>query len=908
MQIKYAIRRLHLVLTLFALFNFKVSAQQISNPARITRAIDEAKLTVLKGNTHPRARAECDQGAAPSSLGLNRILLVLQRNPEQEANLRLLLGQQQQKSSPNYHKWLTPEQFGQQFGAVDQDVHTITSWLSSHGFQINSVAKNRLIIEFSGTAGQVKDAFHTELHRYEVEGKEYWANATDPAIPTALRPVVAGIESLHNFGRKPMHRVVGGVFLPASVNNRIQSHEQGNALFTGGGGCGLNGTPCYVVGPYDFATIYNVLPLWKAASPIDGTGQTIAIVSQSNIFAPDVSYFRADFGLPKGTLNIINDGPDPGRLIGGDETESDLDVQVTGSVAKGATIDLVVSATTNTTAGVDLSALYIVDNNLAPVMSESYGACELEMGVAANQFYNELWQQAAAQGISVFVSSGDSGSAVCDRDEAIASHGLAVNGISSTPYDTAVGGTDFNDLQDPGTYWSATNNSHEASALSYIPEMSWNDTCTNTEFFPLNGVTGAESDCNDSSSIYWQYFTPPVGGSGGASNCTTPSGQSVSNCTGGYTKPSWQTGAGVPNDGARDVPDVSLFAADGLNANMYGVCELDVNGGCQDDPYNVIPIGGTSASAPAFAGIMALINQQTQSRQGLANYVLYALAARSGASCNSSGTPGNSCIFYDVTTGTIAMPCVTGSPNCVTNITDDANGVLSGYSTTAGFDLATGLGSVNVANLVNNWSSVGFEPTVSTLSLTPTTQVTHGSPVKVDIAVTPQTGTGAPTGQVSLITTAGPAAGTFTLSNGSVDATTTLLPGGTYTVTAHYAGDGTYGASDSAPGIPVTVTSEPSTTSLQAFTIGYDWQRRAFHDRRLRLEHNIPAQQCRRAIRPGCTDGNDKPYPDLERNNHNSSRESLFPRRFPQRRRIYDGTASRRLLRAVHSWELLHFC
>jgi subtilase family serine protease len=487
MQIKSVISGLHLGLTVFALFTFNVSAQETAIPARITGAIDEAKLTVLKGNTHPRARAQFDHGAAPSSLGLSRILLVLQRSPEQDANLKLLLDQQQQKSSPNYHKWLTPEQFGQQFGAADQDIHTIVSWLSSHGFQINSVAKNRLIIEFSGTARQVNQVFHTEIHRYEVEGKEYWANATDPAIPTALRPVIAGISSLHNFGRRPMHRVADGVFLPTGVNNRLQHHDQGNSLFTGGGGCGLNGTSCYMVGPYDFATIYNVLPLWKAASPIDGTGQTIAIVSQSNIFAPDVSYFRADFGLPKVTLNIINDGPDPGRLIGGDELESDLDVQITGSVAKGATIDLVISATTNTTAGVDLSALYIVDNNLAPVMSESYGACELEMGTAGNQFYNQLWQQAAAQGISVFVSSGDSGSAVCDRDEAIATHGLAVNGISSTPYDTAVGGTDFNDLQDPGTYWSSTNNSHEASALSYIPEMSWNDTCTNTEFFSAGG-------------------------------------------------------------------------------------------------------------------------------------------------------------------------------------------------------------------------------------------------------------------------------------------------------------------------------------------------------------------------------------------------------------------------------------
>lgn len=820
MQLKSVIRRLNLVLILFVLFAFNVGAQQTAIPARITAALDETKLTVLKGNTHPFARTQFDRGAASSGLPLNRMLLVLQRSPAQESSLKSLLDQQQQKSSPTYHKWLTPQEFGQQFGAADQDIRKITSWLSLHGFQINNVLKSRLIIEFSGTVGQLKEAFHTEIHEYEVNGRQYWANSKDPAIPAAFSPVIAGIASLHSFGRKPMHRVAAGVFSSGSAEGQLKLRNEGKPLFTAGTGCGLNGTSCYVVGPYDFATIYNVLPLWNATSPIDGTGQTIAIVSQSDIYPQDFSDFRSDFGLPEGTLNIINNGPDPGKLATeGDELESDLDVQMAGAVAKGATIDLIVSATTNTTAGVDLSALYIVDNNLAPVMSESYGACELDMGTAGNQFYNQLWQQAAAQGITVLVSSGDSGSAVCDRNEAIATQGLAVNGIASTPYDIAVGGTDFNDLQDPATYWSSTNNSHEASALSYIPETSWNDTCTNKEFFSLNSVTGAESDCNDSGSIYWPNFLEPVGGSGGASNCTTPSGQAVSNCTGGYAKPSWQTGTGVPNDGMRDVPDVSLFAADGLNANMYGACMTDIYGGCYENAYNLVPIGGTSASAPAFAGIMALINQQTQSRQGLANYAFYPLAAQSGASCNSSGTLGNSCIFYDVTTGTNAMPCVTGSPNCVTDTNGDVNGALSGYGTTVGFDLATGLGSVNVANLVNNWSSVSFEPTASTLSLNPTTKVTHGSPVNVNIAVTPQTGTGVPTGQVSLLTTAGPAAGMFTLSSGSVSAATTLLPGGTYTVMAHYAGDGMYAASDSTPGISVTVTSEPSATTLEAFTL-----------------------------------------------------------------------------------------
>jgi hypothetical protein len=818
------VRRILLALASFALLSSLAAPQEIGVPARIKQAIAETKLTVLKGNTYPLARPEFDRGPAPPNLPLNRMLLVLQRSAEQEAALDALLDHLQDKSSPNYHTWLTPAQFGQQFGPSDQDIQTITSWLKSHGFQIERVANGRVTIEFSGTAGQVKEAFHTEIHEYSVNGKEHWANSTDPQVPTVLTPVVAGIVTLHNFPRKPLHRLVG-VFtgLKRSVGYQLVGPPStANPLLTIAGPCGLQSSSCYALGPYDFATIYNVLPLWNATSPIDGTGQTIGIVGQSDIDSQDFSNFRKLFGLPASNLNIIYDGIKPGRLITqGDELESDLDVEWSGAVAKGATIDLVVSASTNSSAGVDLSAEYIVDNDVAPVMSESYGACELDMGTTGNQFYNQLWQQAAVEGITVFVATGDSGSAVCDRGPTSpATQGLSVSGISSTPYDVAVGGTDFNDSQNPDAYWNSTNTDKLASAKSYIPEATWNDSCTNSEFFQFTGSANAESDCNNSSSSFWPNFLVPVGGSGGASNCTVSANQSISSCAGGYAKPFWQTGAGVPNDGKRDVPDVSLFAGDGLNASFYIVCETDFYYGCPDGEYgNLLGIGGTSAAAPTFAGIMAMVNQKTQSRQGDVNYVLYPLAAQPEASCNSTGTVGSSCIFYDVTTGTIAMPCVTGSPNCVTNVAGDQNGVLSGYTTTAGYDLATGLGSVNAYNLVNTWSSVSFQPTVSTLSLSPTTQITHGSQVNVNVTVAPKTGTGTPTGMVSLLASIGPGAGTFTLTNGSVSATTGLLPGGSYTVTAHYPGDGTYAASDSSPAVAVTVNPEPSTTTLQLFTL-----------------------------------------------------------------------------------------
>ena len=800
-------------------------AQRNGAPSRINQTIDETNVTVLKGNTHPLARRKFDRGLAPSNLPLNRMLLVLQRSVEQEAAIKALLDGQQDKSSPNYHAWLTPEQFGQQFGPSDQEIQTVTAWLVSHRFEVNRVSKGRMVIEVSGTAGQLKQTFHTEIHKYDVNGKEQWANSTDPEIPNALAPLVAGFTSLHNFQRKPLHHIAGVLSRPHdAVLKDMKLPTPENPLMTSGGGCGLTGGTCYGLVPYDFATIYNVLPLWNASPPVDGTGQTIAVVGQSDIYPQDFSDFRRIFGLPPATLNIIYDGPNPGKLATqGDEEESDLDVEWSGGVAKGATIDLVVSASTNSTAGVDLSAEYIVDNDLAPVMTESYGECEFDLGTAGNQFYNQLWQQAAAEGITVFVATGDSGSAGCDRDSPTVRQGLSVSGVSSTPYNIAVGGTDFDDLQDPATYWSSVDDANTlASAKSYIPETTWNDSCTNAEFFQFTSDTTAEKDCNDKSGSFSQFFLAPVGGGGGASACTTSANQSISSCAGGYPKPSWQTGTGVPNDGKRDLPDVALFAADGLNSSFYVICETDIYGGCSGPQLPAfVAIGGTSGSAPSFAGIMAMVNQKMQSRQGNANYVFYSLAAQPAASCDATGTLGNACSFYDVTSGTIAMPCVTGSLNCVTNISGDQLGVLSGYGTMAGYDLATGLGSVNVANLVNNWNSISFQPTISTLSLNPTTQITHGTPVNLNITIAPKTGTGIPTGLVSLLTNLGQEVGSFTLANGSVSATTDRLPGGSYTVTAHYAGDGSYAASDSSPGIPVTVNSEASTTTVQAFTLDH---------------------------------------------------------------------------------------
>jgi subtilase family serine protease len=815
MQNRFKLYRGCLVAAVLAFLSFVVSAQTGNVQPRITAAVNESQLTTLRGNTHPYARPQFDRGAAPDSLPMARMLLVLQRSAAQEAALDALMEQQQDKSSPNYHSWLTPQQFGLQFGPADADIQTVSSWLESHGFTVNRVSNGRTVIEFSGTAGQVRDAFHTEIHRYNVNNEDHWANSSDPQIPTALTPVVAGIDTLYNFPREAMHHV-GSAVTRSKDTGKLQSSQP---LFTLGGECGVPGLGCYGVTPYDFATIYDVLPLWNATpTATDGTGETIAIVAESDINIQDVRDFRNYFGLPAKDPQFIYDGPDPGT-VPGDETESDLDVEWSGAVAKGATIDFVISESTETSLGVDLSAEYIVDNNLAPILSESYGICELGLGTTGNQFYDGLWQQAAAQGITVLVSSGDSGSAGCDPHGAPppspAQFGLMVSGFESTPYNVSVGGTDFNDLTNPSAFWSSTNSPPPSnpslppslSALSYIPETTWNASCTNAVLGTLGYSTNAETNCNNGQleGLLWT-----LGGSGGKSACTTSDGQTPSSCGVGYAKPSWQAGTGVPADTKRDVPDVSLFSSiNGPSGAFYLICAADlVEPGytsCQTtDPDTVfIPIGGTSASAPAFAGIMALVDQKTGSRQGNANYVLYPLASKSGNRCTSAANPASTCVFYDVTNGTIEMPCATGSPNCTTSTPGDAYGVLTGYNTTAGYDLATGLGSVNAKNLVGAWTTAETALKASTTTLTLNSgnavNITHGQSVPVTIGVTGTPGT--PSGNVSLIANTGPD-GTegvqgFVLSSGSATGSTNALPGGTYSVVAQYAGDATFGASTS---------------------------------------------------------------------------------------------------------------
>jgi len=710
-----ALRRVSALLTaaLLLMLPGLARAQGSSALSRITAPINESNLTTLQGNTHPLARAEFDRGAAPTSLAMNHMLLVLKRSPGQEAALEALLAQQQDKTSPKYHNWLTPGQFGLQFGPSDQDIQTITSWLQSYGFQNVNVSNGRTTIDFSGTAGQVQAALHTTIHKYVLaDGEEHWANATDPQIPSALNTVVAGVHSLNNFPKKSF-RHARGVVRRSTTTGKFTSVSPEFTFGPLPNGCSGVNPNCYGVGPGDFSTIYNVPATINGVA--GGTGQTIAIVSDSDIYASDVTEFRSLFSLPAINFNQIETGTDPGVVFdngNGDELEAVLDVEWSGAVAQGATIDLVVSPSTNNTFGGDSSAVYVVDGHITPqpyILSYSYGDCELQLGTTGNQFYNTLWQQAAAEGITVLVAAGDNGSAGCDIDQLNgppsqpAEFGLEVNGIASTPYNVAVGGTDFNDFNNPTTYFTNTPGLL-SSAIGYIPETAYNDTCTNSiiysDFFELGS---AELACNNAT-VQSDGFVVTAGGGGGASNCTTPNGPGPSNCSGGYAKPSWQVGTGVPADGLRDLPDVSLFAGDGTIQNFYVVCESDYAGFLSTvppapcslaSPYqDFVGEGGTSVSTQAFAGIVALMNQKQGGPQGNINPLLYTLAGESSASS----------VFHDVTVGTNAMPCLieTGVTGCTITGTGLTVGLLNGYSTGPGYDQATGLGSVNVANLVNN--------------------------------------------------------------------------------------------------------------------------------------------------------------------------------------------------------------
>ena len=675
----------------------------------ITQDINEDNMVTLHGNVRSEANAANDRGAVSDDLTMDHMLLQLQRSPEQEAALEKLIDEMHTKGSPNYHQWMTAPQFAAKFGASKEDLQKVTAWLTSQGFHVNVAYPT--LIDFSGNAGQVRGAFRTSIHNLDVNGVQHIANMSDPQIPAALAPAVLGIVSLNDFRPRAMHKM----------------HK--DYTFTSGG------DTFQAVVPGDLATIYNLNPLFTAGT--SGQGQTVVVIEDTNLFsAADWTTFRSTFGLstftsgslttvhpapPKGSNNCTNPGTN------GDDGEAILDAEYASAAAPSATIEVAACEDTRTTFGGLIAVQNLINESTTPpaIISISYGECEAENGATANAAYNTAYQQAVTEGVSVFVAAGDEGAASCDADEAKATHGIGVSGFASTQYNVAVGGTDFGDTfaGSNSTYWNTTNTPTFESAKSYIPEIPWNDSCAGVLLATFEGFAttyGTSGFCNSSTGE--ADFLTTGAGSGGPSGCATGSASTsgvVSGTCKGYAKPSWQTGVvGIPADGVRDLPDVSLFASNGLWGHYYVFCWSDTTEGgtaCTGAPSGWSGAGGTSFASPILAGIQALVNQKQGARQGNPNPVYYQLAATeygtSGSTtCNSTNgnTVGSTCIFYDVTQGDMDVNC-TGTHNCYRP--SGTNGVLStsdtsylkAYGTTTGWDFATGIGTVNAANLVNNW-------------------------------------------------------------------------------------------------------------------------------------------------------------------------------------------------------------
>ncbi len=661
---------------------FAISADAASAvPARnlVTASVDTNQRHVLAGQHALWATSQNDAGAVANDLPLPQLTIELKRTPEREQAFQQLLKDQQDPASPDYHHWLTPVEVGEQFGASQPDIDAVSDWLSTQGLHVDSVANSRTRIVFSGAAATVANALATSMHYYQVGGETRIANAGDPQIPAALANIVQSVHGLYVSRQRPQNLMV-----PRPQSALKASSERPEETY-----CPSGGTCQYTIFPADFAKIYGASSL--TAQGITGSGQTIAIVGKARVYNTDLTNFEqfagvtfaaptvivppggSDPGAPATTCSMANpDTCDNPTDAVGNQSEATLDVERAGSVAPGAAITLIVSADINSSSGTllaDGSALatnYAIDTNPVParILSISFGSCESANGSAGTEAENQLFQQAAAEGISVFVASGDAGAAGCEGGTSTpgANQTLSINAICSSGSVTCVGGTEFADSADPSAYWAASDSTNYLSALGYIPEGAWND--------PL--------DANGS---------PQFSASGGGVSVYIPT-------------PSWQTGTGVPGTQGRYTPDVSFAAS--INV-PYFACFAAGGGSCvvgSNDEFNFIAAGGTSASTPSMAGITALLNQKIGSAQGNLNPRLYSLATNS-----ANG------VFHDVTAASSSVSnCALSTPSLCNNSTPGASGLsggLAGYAVGTGYDEVTGLGSINVANLLAQWSSAG---------------------------------------------------------------------------------------------------------------------------------------------------------------------------------------------------------
>lgn len=730
-------------------------------PNRIASISTESRAP-LPHTVSPRARIAADLGSTPSSRILDNLTLRFSMTTAQQAALTQLLIDQQNPSSPRYHQWLTPEQFGAQFGLSGADLAKVSSWLTGQGFTITGVARSGTFITFKGTVAQAQRAFNTSIHNLSVDGEQHFSNTNDVSLPPAIAGVVATVTGLNNFTLKARAKVrTVAPASPVGSGNMVQPKYTSSV------------SGAHFIAPGDFYTIYDVNPLISngitglgVGSGVGG-GYSIAVMGQVDISLADVTAFRTASGLctvvsstcptPLPTVKVY--GTDPGPATSststpstGDLAEAQLDVEWAGAAAPNASIVYV-----NSTDVLNVSMPHAIDDNLAPIMTISYGLCEAAATVSGLDSFNQLFQQANAQGITIVGPSGDSGATDCDYQTTIATQGLAVDYPGSSPFVTSMGGTMFNEGSDTGAtaYWSANNGPTGGSAISSaIPTVVWNESNS-------SGLSA---------------------GGGGSSAF--------------FAKPAWQTGTGVPNDFARDVPDISLNAASGHDGYLFCVQGSCTGGGFRNAAGNLSVVGGTSAAAPSFAGILALVQQKIGSRIGNANPTIYALA----------NSPSYTTVFNDITSGNNSSPCQTGTPDC-------PNGGSIGYNASPGYDLATGWGTISTFNLANNWNSVtpiidsGATHIISATSVTTSSPICGISGGSLALSVTVINGTfnnsgnpnigATPTGTVQFLVDNLPTGSPVALSAGRAAYTlnTSALSSGGHTVTAVYSGDNTYASS-----------------------------------------------------------------------------------------------------------------
>ncbi|MBB6187586.1 protease pro-enzyme activation domain-containing protein [Rhodanobacter sp. MP7CTX1] len=704
--------------------------------ARIIEAVDNSRLVTVQGSRPLRTLTATDAGVLPDSKPIRNMSLVLKRSADKQGRFDAYVNQLHNPASPNYHKWLTAKQVGSMFGPAQSDVDQVTTWLSSQGLTVNRVYPSGTMISFSGTPSVVSRAFHTQMHSFKTNGESHFANVSEQQIPAALAPVVKGVASLDNFFPKPQYRNVG-VVSKDKQSGKWKQVSTSPGFTVPPGGLPQDAQTAYDVVPADFNKIYNVEPLWAKPTPIRGAGQTVAVLERTDVQPADIATFRSAF-LPadaQGVVSYVNppselasppvDVPgiqddttcsDPG--LNGDEPEAALDAEWIGAAAPDANILFASCDDSNSpefgpfTAAINL--LNSPDGTPPPpVFSLSYGECEVFSTTDVVGSVGDLWELAASEGVTVFVASGDAGSAGCDQNQSAASFGINVNAMSSTPWNVSVGGTDFDDFGKQSNYWTSTNLPGGLSAIGYIPEQTWNDSCASSKLDAVLKLSDGVTACNTAAG---QEFMNTAGGSGGPSIL--------------WTQPSWQTGIyGVPTNATRVQPDLALFAANGLYGHALVYCMSDPNAGgttCDySNPDNVLynSAGGTSFAAPAMAGIQALINQATGQSNGLITPALYDFASKeygtnespnlaSLNACNSSSGAaiGSTCVFNDVTQGDNNEPCYAGTSDCYSGALGNHFGVVShggdvtlapAWQTNVGYDYATGLGSINAANLVN---------------------------------------------------------------------------------------------------------------------------------------------------------------------------------------------------------------